>query len=504
MVTPAVKVKTMLIVLTALIAGFIFKARFCAGGIGNNYSGFPSENFSSVTCDRDIDAIRKRGKLIAITDYNSTGYFIYKGEPMGFEFDLLNAFARSIGVQLQVIVATDLNDVFCELNSGSADIIAANLTVTQERSAIASFTSPLMDTRQVLVQRKPDDWKKMSSYQIDKLVVRNTIDLGDKVVHVRKGSSFYQRLMNLSDEIGSEIHIIQAGGDKETEELIAMVSTGTIDYTVADENIALINQTYYPNIDIKTAISFPQHIAWAVRKNSPELLALLDQWLEKETQTGAKNYLYAKYFQNNKAAEERNESDYFSLTGSKISEYDDIIKKYSAKIDWDWRLLASLIYEESHFNSTAVSWAGAYGLMQLIPSASALYGIDSLSATPLESIRAGTMLLAHIENYWKLYVPDPQERTKFTLASYNVGTGHVIDARNLAIKFGKDPYKWENNVEWCLRMKSNSKYYNDPVVKFGYCRGAMPCLYVKEIMTRYDHYRNLIKDEKQQEVLVNK
>jgi membrane-bound lytic murein transglycosylase F len=494
MVTPAIKVKTILIIASVLLAGLILNARFCSHGKTNEHYVFSIPGTELTPVHTDLDEIRQRGKLVALTDYSSTSYFIYRGETMGFEFDMLSAYARSIGVQLQVIVAKNMDSIFDQLNRGEVDIIAANLTVTQERSQYISFTQPLMNTRQVLVQRKPEGWKRMTSQQIDKELVRNTVDLAGKVVHVRKGSSFYDRLRNLSEEIGSEIIVIQAGGAKETEQLISMVASGQIDYTVADENVALINQGYYPNIDIKTAISFPQKIAWAVRRNSYDLLSSLNDWLKVEKETGAQDYLYAQYFKNNKAAEERIESDYFSLTGGRISVYDDLIKTYSKKIGWDWRLVASLIYEESHFDATARSWAGAYGLMQLIPATSTLYGIDSANATPLESIRVGTQVIQRIDNFWKQFIPDKTERIKFVLASYNVGAGHVVDAMRIAGKYGKDSLTWDNNVAWGMLMKMNSKYYNDPVSKFGYCRGSQPCTYVKEILTRYDHYCNFIPE----------
>ena len=484
----------MLIVVSTVLLGLIFQSRNCSTGISNSTYPGSSSYSSSQPVRFDLDAILQRGRLIALTDYSSTSYFIYKGEPMGFEYEMLNAYARSIGVKLQVVIAKDMDKIFSTLNSGEVDIVAANLTVTQDRSKIVSFSEPLLNTRQVLVQRKPENWKRMTGQQIEKNMIRSTVDLGGKVIHVRKGSSFYERLTNLSEEIGSEIYVIPASGDKETEQLISMVADGRIDYTIADENVALINQSYYPNIDIKTAISFPQHIAWAIRKNSYDLENSINVWMMKEKETGAQAYIFNKYFHNTLAADERIGSDFFSLTGNRICQYDDLIKTYSKRIKWDWRLLASLIYEESHFNAEALSWTGAYGLMQMIPATSSFYGIDSINATPLESIRAGTTHLLRIDNFWSQFISDKTERIKFDLASYNVGLGHIIDARNLASKYGKEKNKWENNVAWCLLMKSNSKYFNDPLVKFGYCRGAEPCNYVTEILLRFDHYCNFIKE----------
>jgi len=502
MVAPAIKVKTAVLVLTSVLLLFTLHSKFYSPGefSGDNLS----YNDSFYTPVRfDLEQIRKRGKIIAVIDNSSTSYFVYKGEPMGYEFDMLSLFAKSEKLELEIIIAKDLNKVFEMLNKGEADIAAANLTVTKERTKIVSFTEPLIFTTQVLVQRKPENWKAISYEQLEKQLIRNTVDLQEKFVCVRKGSSFYERLKNLSDEIGGKINIVEAPGNYDTEQLIGMVASGKIDFTVADENVALINQTYYSNIDIKTAISFPQRIAWAVRKNSDSLTFVINQWLNKVKKTGEYSYFYNKYFRNPKAAEERMESEYFSKTGGKISEYDELIRKHSLRIGWDWRLLAALIYEESHFNPEAKSWAGAYGLMQIIPSSSAMYGIDSIAATPAQSVKTGVDILIRIDNYWKKHITSKEERTKFNLASYNVGLGHVIDARNLAIKYSLDPKVWEDNVEYFLEQKANPKYYTDPVVKFGYCRGYEPSSYVKKILNRYEHYKNAIKYKVSEQIVKN-
>jgi len=453
-----------------------------------------TETISVIDSSRfaDVAQIKKRGKLIAITDNSSTSYFVYKGEPMGYEYELLSLFAKHLGVELEIRIAKNMDLIIEQLNEGEADIIAANLTVTKERALAANFTYSLLQTRQVLVQRLPEDHLRLSQKKLWAKMVRSPSELIGKEIHVRKNSSFYQRLVNLSDETGGGFLIVEAPGNYETEELIGLVSKGVIDYTVADENVALVNKGYYNNIDVSTAISLPQQIAWAVRKSSPELLCELNEWIDGKDKAPLFAGLYTKYFVNRKAAEFRNESPYFSKTGGNISVYDHAIKTYCKNIGWDWRLLASLIYQESRFDPEAHSWAGAHGLMQLMPATATRYGVDSLSATPIQSISAGTRYLHSLDKYWKKHINDSNERIKFVLASYNVGLGHVIDARQLAIKYGYEPGKWTGNVEWCLLQKSKPQYYNDPVVKHGYCRGREPSLYVKQILTRYSHYMNVI------------
>ena len=162
-------------------------------------------------------------------------------------------------------------------------------------------------------------------------------------------------------------------------------------------------------------------------------------------------------------------------------------------MNWDWRLLASLVYQESQFLPYKKSWAGAVGLMQLMPKTAREFGAHDL-LDPQENINAGTNYLRWLQNYWR-DIPNSGERVKFVLASYNVGTGHVQDARRLAEKYGKDPNIWEDNVAFFLLKKSQKEYYDDEVVNFGYCRGEEPIRYVDEILKRYEHYKNLLTGE---------
>jgi membrane-bound lytic murein transglycosylase F len=410
---------------------------------------------------------------------------------MGYEYELLNAFAKEIGVDLELKVAKDMNSIFRLLNSGEVDIVAANLTVTKDRLNIVDFTTPLMLVPQVLVQRKPEGWQSMPATELNKNLIKSTVELNKAKIHVRKGSSFYSRLISLSEEIGERINIIEVPGDYDTEELISKVAAGEIDFTVADENVALSNQTYYSNIDVGTHISFPQKIAWAIRKHSPDLKQVLNEWIEKRKTSKEDLAVYNKYFKSPKKGSGKAGIKYASYEEGRISEYDDLIKIYSEKIGWDWTLLASMIYQESNFSPTAKSWAGASGFMQLVPATAKHYGLDSAEATAEQSLEAGTSYILDLDKYWRSHIHNKEERIKFVLGSYNVGIGHVIDARNLAIKHGKDPDLWYDNVDFMLLQKSNPLIYNDPIVKCGYCRGQETYQYVREIFSRYHHYKKM-------------
>lgn len=442
---------------------------------------------------RDLDGIRESDTLRAITTYSSTSYFIYRGQPMGYEYELLTRLAEHMDLELDLVIAEDLDKMEEMLHEGVGDIIAHGLTITSDRRERIAFTRPHIRTTQALVQRMPDNWREMKRHEIEAELVRDPIDLLGKTVHVRENSSYYQRLLNIEEETGSDIDIVLAAGEHETEELIKMVAEGDIDYTVADRHLARINQTYYDNIDVATNISYEQEIAWAVRHTSPNLLAKVNMWLDTMQQKDEYYVIFNKYFRNKKAFKRRVQSEFFSLTGHRISRFDSLIQVYADSVDWDWRLLASMIYQESQFKPRVTSWAGAKGLMQMMPAIAQKFGVAKLT-TPELSMKAGTRYIRYLQEEFE-GIDDEDERLKFVLASYNVGENHIADARRLAEKYGDDPDVWTGHVEEFILKKSDPEYYNDEVVYYGYCRGEEPYEYVRNILDRYKHYQKFIQAE---------
>ncbi len=441
----------------------------------------------------DLDSIKERGKLIAVTDFNSTNYFIYKGEPMGFNYELLKSFSDHIGIDLEIISENHLEHAFKMLKAGEADLIAIGLTVNSSRKKDILFTEPIYETRQVLVQRKPKNWNSMTNDALEKTVIRNQLNLAGKSVYVQEGSSHIERLMALASEIGDSINIIEVPYN--AEKLIQHVADGEIDYTICDENIALVNSTYYSNIDVLTPVSFPQNLAWGIRKKKSEaLLKELNQWISSYKKTESYALLYAKYFKNSRSRKIV-KSDYYALNTGKVSKYDDMIREYSDSIKWDWRLLASLICQESRFNPTVRSWAGAYGLMQIMPVTGKNFGID-ITSSPENNMKAGILYINWLHTIFDPKIPDENERLNFILASYNAGPGHVLDAMRLAEKNGQDPHIWEGNVAVWLLKKSEPQYYNDEAVKSGKFKGTESVAFVTEIRDRFEHYKNIIPAER--------
>ncbi len=438
---------------------------------------------------RTLSAIINSDTLIVVHDHNIVNYFSYRGKVMGFHYDMAKEFARHLGLKLKVVLCNNIEEAIALVNNGDADLIAMNLTITPQRAQRVSFARQYSNTRPVLVQRKPQNWQQLSRSALENQLIRVPAQLAGKEIYVQEGTVHEQRILKLIKEIGDTIYIKVIPGYN-TEQLISMIANGEIDYTISDEDVAMLTQTFYENLDIQTPLGIHYNLAWAVAKGNTTLLDTINSWLEKFTGSALYNVLYNKYFLSPKATV-RMSSEKVSVIGGKISPYDDIIKEASAEIGWDWQLLASLIYQESRFNTDIVSWTGAFGLMQLMPETGRAYGVNA-NSSPREQIKAGVRFIKQLDNIFREQVPDSVERIKFVLAAYNVGPGHVLDAIRLAKKYNKNPQVWTYEVDSFLLRKSRPKYYLDSVAMFGYCRGEEPYLFVNEILDRYYHYKQLV------------
>jgi len=442
--------------------------------------------------DWDLEQIKASGKLRALMVYSGTTYYLYKGRPMGYEFELLERLSKYLGVKLEIVVVNNVNELFEKLNNGEGDIVAHGLTITTERKSEVAFTDHLYLTKQVLVQKKPDNWRSMNWRSLEKALVHDPIDLLGDTISVRDLSSYKERIYNLSDELGGKINVDILPGEMATDEIIERVAIGDIKYTIADQNIASIMSTYYPNLDVTVPVSFSQRIAWATRHDSKNLLNATNNWLEEIKRKIDFNILYNKYFKNKKYFRRKVNSNFYSLNKQQISPYDKLVKKYAKSINWDWRLVASQIYQESKFDTRVSSWAQASGLMQLMPKTAEELGVTN-RADPEQSIKGGTKYLQQLWGNFE-QVKDSIQRIKFTMASYNCGLYHVIDAQNLAMEKGLDKDMWDDNVENVVLNLNKPDYYNHPVVKYGYVRGLEPYNYVRQIFERYQHYIQFIDE----------
>lgn len=435
------------------------------------------ENFWENPVNFDLDEIVKRGFIRAVVDNSSTSYYIYRGRRMGYEFEMLRNLASSLDVRLHLIVKSDIDEAFHLLNKGQADIIAMNLEITEDRKQYAAFTEPLGQMGTVLVQK--DRNNKVSDLK----------ELDNRVIHIRKDAVYKAQLCSLQKEKGISLAIIEEKGDSEF--FVNKVVKNEIDFTVVDRVVGLVNATYYDDLDVSLEISPKSDVAWAVRTNASALQTAINDWISKKNKTGYMNMMYAKYFQNSKNSYFRSNSAFSSLAGNHISPFDDIIQKGAESLGWDWRLLASLVYKESRFDTSATSYAGAVGLLQLMPVTLERFGVEDPN-DPLQSLMGGVNYLRYLDKFWRERIPESNERIKVILASYNIGHGHVQDAWKLAIKYGKNPQNWESIAHF-LKLKSDPEYYRDPVVNLGFAKGHLAVSYVDDIMILYDSYRVLIE-----------
>lgn len=426
----------------------------------------------------DLPQIKERGELVALTVNGSTSYFNYRGEPMGFQYELAQQFARSLGLKLRIKVMKDETELVDSLLQGAGDLIAYNLTITNPLKDSLLFCGEENITHQVIVQRK------------GKNALKDVTQLPGKEVYTAPGT-FRTRLANLNDELGGGIRIHEVPADTASaEDLITWVSEGQIDYTVATDEIARINRTYYPNLDVSLVISFDQRSSWAVRKTSPQLAEAADRWHRENINSAEFRASARRYFELDKHP---SYGPILSVRDGKISHYDALFRKYAEQIGWDWRLLASLAYTESNFNPDVVSWAGARGLMQLMPATCRALGVPKgKEADPEESIKAAVKYIASMQKTFAR-ITEKDEQTKFILAAYNAGIGHVTDAMELAEKYGRNRYVWEHNVAHFILLKSEKEYYQDPVCRNGYLRGTDTYRFVKEIISRAEYYKKRIK-----------
>ncbi|GAK36978.1 MltF family protein [Bacteroides graminisolvens] len=428
----------------------------------------------------DLPQMKDSGELVVLTLYSSTSYFIYRGQEMGFQYELSEQFAKSLGLKLRIEVARNVPDLVRKLRNGEGDMIAYNLPITKELKDSVTYCGEEVVTHQVIVQRAGGKGK----------VLTDVTQLVGKEVYVKPGK-YFDRLTNLNKELGGGIKIRKVEADSITvEDLITQVYQGKIDYTVCDNDLARLNTTYYPNLDIRLPISFDQRASWAVRKECPLLAEAANKWHKENLTSPAYNASMKRYFEISKSIIH---SPILSLREGKISHFDKLFKKYAKEIDWDWRLLASLAYTESNFDTTAVSWAGARGLMQLMPVTARAMGLPpGKESNPEESIKAAVKYIDATNRALKV-IPDKKERIKFILASYNAGLGHISDAMALARKYGKNELVWEHNVEKFILLKSNEEYFTDPVCKNGYFRGIETYNFVRDILSRYEVYKQKIK-----------
>lgn len=412
--------------------------------------------------------------LRVVTLYSPQSYFLYRGEPMGFDYEMARDLADDEGWTMELTVADSLPQAVAMLDSGKVDLIAYNVPLTGEYKSKVLPAGLETVTTQVLIQNgsAPDKVKSVG-------------ELRGRKVAATEGSMHMLRLQELDKQLGGAIDIDPLGTDlADDETVMAAVSEGKIPMAIIDSDIAGLNTSAFPNVDTSVELGSPRRAAWAVAPGNTRLADAINNWAKRSRRLQQEAILLDRYF----ARSQFDPTNDPELNARKqLSPYDDLFKKYAAEIGWDWRLLAAQAHTESKFKPKAVSWAGARGLMQIMPSTARGYGVTPKQLDdPETSIRTAVKYLGQIDRWLKSRIPDDRERQKFILAAYNAGVAHVYDAVALARKYKMNPLKWNGNVEKAILMKTKRRYYKDPVVKYGYSRGHETYNYVRRIYDYYD------------------
>ena len=420
----------------------------------------------------DKEGILARGSLRVAVDNNSSSYYIYRGRRMGYEYELLLDLGKQIGVQVEFIVVSDIDEAFSQLTDGRVDLIAMNLQKNTDTKRGVSFTEPIGSLSTVLVGR-------------EKLLYWDS--LGKDTIVVRKGAVYSKQLEQLKDSLNLGFNIFEVSDHEET--LLDRVAEKEVKWTVAEKTVAQTNATYYDELQLGLDVSKEGLVTWALRSTSTDLLQAINTWLVDNKKVFIYR-TYAKYFLNSKNQYDRSTSTYSSLGGNQISVFDELIQDNAKSLGWDWRLLAALVYKESRFDTSAISYAGAQGLLQLMPVTLERFGVANPN-DPAESLGGGVRYLQYLDKFWLERVPETNERIKFILASYNIGQGHVEDAWRLTLKYRKNTQSWKD-VSYFLNLKSDPKYYRDSVVKSGYAKGHTAVTYVRDVLALFQSYKALV------------
>ena len=425
----------------------------------------------------DLDKIRKRGVLRILLKNNSASYFFWKGQLMGFEYEMAQAYAKELGVKLAVVVPPENALMLDWLKQGKADIAAGFLTPTKEWSdSFIAASIPYHKAAHHLVVAA-------NNKEI------NTIEgLSGHTVVVQK-SSVYWDVLNQLKQAGVNLTLQAAPETMEIEEILAKVGTGEYESTLVDEH--LLDIELGAGVPVKSAFTVGQahEHALAIRDSDTYLLKSVNAYIKKQKDGKLYARLYRKYFDNSKSISRLQRNRLKEIDGNKsLSDYDRYVKTYASKYGFDWRLITAQMYSESRFRPNIRSSAGAIGLMQVMTNTGHQVRLKKLT-DPETNIHAGVKYMHWLSKKFEPDLPIA-DRTWFTLAAYNAGLGHVLDARRLATKLGLNKDRWFGNVEKAMLLLSKKHYYRN--ARYGYVRGREPVGYVRKIKNLYENYLNVV------------
>jgi len=422
----------------------------------------------------DFEAIKKRRVLRVLLRNNAASYFLYRGELMGFEYELAREFADYHGLRLEVVVPPSHRELTSWLLEGRADIALGFIEPDPRlRDLGIEFSSPYHYARQHIVVQQKDPAKSLE-------------DLDHRTLIVRHHSSYWDRLSALQ-RAGARFQLRATDDNVETEQLIQMVARGKYKATMAGEHQLDIELA--KGVEVRSAYvldEMAEH-AFALRQRNPQLKQALDVFVKRIYKSEFYNVTYTKYFKSRRSVQRLARGRVMDPLNGQISPYDKLVRKYADRYGFDWRLVTAQMYQESRFDPKAKSQVGARGLMQLMPRTAKAMGIKN-AGDPALNILGGIKYLDWLRDRFESKLPIP-DRLWFTLASYNAGAGHVHDARRLARQLGFDPDRWFDHTEKAMLLLSKKEYARK--ARFGYVNGREPVNYVRDIRERFEAYVEL-------------
>lgn len=419
----------------------------------------------------------------AVTLSSSTTYFEYRNVQMGYQFDLFKLFCHKINHPYKVSVVSNNYELFKAITNGDADVCITPIAPTKVLKNQFNFVGTNYISGMVLVQRIPN---------YNKNFIHSVAEFVDDTITVPIGTRYYYRLKHINSQLSGRINIETVDQDSLlSEDIIRLVSSGKVKYTITDELLAKLSSTYYNNIDISVDVGFSQKLSWIVSKNKKKLADSINIWAMELSEQNVIRGIYKSYFEKSKGFFQDNMEDVILVNGH-LTPYDDYFKEESERIGWRWTLLAAIAWQESRFKADIIGWSGARGLMGIMPSSGKIYNIskDDL-LDPKISIKTAVNCIRDITKYLQIKEID-DNAISIILAGYNAGIGHVYDAQRLAKKLGYNPNIWVGNIEECIRLKKNPKYYNDSVCKNGYLNSDETIEYVKKVLIRDKEYQEAL------------
>ncbi|MEJ1239347.1 transglycosylase SLT domain-containing protein [Chryseolinea sp. T2] len=422
----------------------------------------------------------QRKKLSVLSMHSINSFFLVDGEEQGLEYELVQLYAKDRGLEIEINTVENYREMYDSIAGGNFDLVMGTLFINAAMDSVVHFTKPLYYADVVMVST--DEVKDKNGREPIRVIHHSPVHFW-----MREQDTIISKLRDSIEHLGTDLS---------KELALERVARNKLSRLVVDRNEFLIMHAFFPQLQEHAVIKRQQPIGFAFNKYSMSLQSNFNDWYDKNHKSKDYQYIVKKYQDHSVFMKEKLRFELPSIRQGVISHYDSMIKRHAKTHDFDWKLIAAIIHQESRFRPTIVSPVGAYGLMQLMPSVAKTYHINfTRLSSPTLNIATGTKYFRWIYNHFDKPEYSSDDKIKFSLAAYNAGIGHVMDAKALATKYQLNPYVWDGNVEDMLLKKGIKQFYDDPVVKFGHCRGFETQVYVRNIMQYYEHYRNFLPVE---------